>query len=150
MTVYLVYTGQDLESYLQPLQIENTYAPGLEALPTLGWRTMAIDGQGPRHDWHVCREYGGLQIVMRGAIDIGVSAGDLRQVTGRAGDAFLIVDTEGVGHWAHRVGDEPFESFNIRIAPDWEALKSGFSNWPDNVKPFTVKGDGGLSGGPNT
>lgn len=138
MTIYLVYNGIDMKSYMQVLRIADTYDQGAPPIPALGWRTMSRPGQGELDDLHNAKQFGGVQVVMQGAIDIGVTAGDLRQVTGRPGDAFVIVDTEGDGHWARRNGEENFEAINIRVAPDWERLKSGFSNWPDNAKPFTV------------
>jgi hypothetical protein len=133
MTVYLVYTGTDLESYMCEMQVGHTYPAGI-AGP--GWRAMNVAGVGELDDWHCAKLNGSIHIVLSGAVEIGVSAGDLREVVGRPGDAFIYTDTCGRGHWARRNGPDPFTALNIRLGPEWDELKRGFTGWPDNIRPF--------------
>lgn len=133
MAIYVIYAGRDGESYMRQVQIADTYE---DTLPCLGWRTIARPAVGEPNDWHVAKANGSVQLILRGRIEIGVSAGSLRDVVGLPGDCFVFVDTQGKGHRAHRNGEDAFEAVNIRIAPDWDALRQGFSGWPDDAVPF--------------
>jgi len=133
MAIYLVYTGADLESYMRELEVISNFA---DPTPALFWSAMVGPASSNKDNWHNATLNGGVQIVLRGTLEIGVSAGELRQVTAGPGDAFVIVDIEGKGHWAKLSGTEPFHAINIRLASDWDALGRGFANWPADARPF--------------
>jgi hypothetical protein len=131
MAVYLVYTGADMESYMCALEV---IANHNDTLPALGWRTIVRPGLNAPDAPHPALMNGSVQIVIRGAIAVGVTAGDLRQVTGRLGDTFIFLDIEGQGHWTQPHEDEPFQAINIRVTEDWEALRKSFTGWPETMR----------------
>jgi hypothetical protein len=130
MSVHLIYTGADGQSYLAPLDLADTYDASSPPISSLGWRTIVRPGQGPLDPPHVAKGNGSIQMIAQGRLRIGVSAGALRRVIGGAGDVFIFVDTHGVGHAAQRIGDLPFQAFNIRLSDDWDTLSRAFTNWP--------------------
>ena len=130
MPLYLVYAGPDLESYMCRLDVISNFDDPASAA---SWSAMIGPASSERDDWHNAKVNGGVQIVLRGTLEIGVSAGDLRHVAAGPGDAFVIIDTIGKGHWAKLSGTQPFEAINIRLTDDTEALRRGFRNWPDDA-----------------
>lgn len=134
--INLVYTGPDMESYMLPLELVDTYDPTKPPTAALGWRTIVRPAEGPFDPPHLAKGYGSVQIVVRGAVKVGVTAGEFREWTARPGDAFIFIDLVGKGHFAQRVGRDQFEAINIRLSDDWEGLKAGFTNWPEEALPF--------------
>lgn len=136
MAIYLVYCGQDMKSYIAPLKVSDSYDITQPPLPSQGWRTMTRAGHGDLDPIHNAKGSGSIQIVISGAVDIGVTAGDLREIKAGVGDVVVFTDVEGDGHWARRNHDDQFEALNIRLAADWPALQKGFKGWPDNIRPL--------------
>jgi hypothetical protein len=135
--ILLVYAGADLRSYMAPIEPRNTYALGTPPIPSPGWRTMAIKGDGGEPDpLHIAKGFGSIQIVMRGAIRIEVTSGTLREWQGQPGDAFVFVDCEGDGHRATVGNVEPFQAINVRLSHEWDLLKNAFDGWPDDARPY--------------
>lgn len=125
--VYGVYTGKDLKSYLCELT-------GGGSIPAY---RMFVSGAVPptaRPDFHVSTFWGTVTIILAGELEVGVSAGPLRSVIGRAGDTFILIDTQGDGHTAALRGDVPFQEINVRLKEPWTALSKAFA-WPDNILP---------------
>jgi hypothetical protein len=130
--IYGVYTGKDMKSYLCVLT-----APEGETASIPVYR-MLVSGPLPPPTWqdlHVSTFWGSVTVIIAGELEIGVSGGSLRTVLGKAGDIFVLVDTEGDGHTAARRGDEPLRQVNLRLKEPWLALSNGFQGWPDNVLP---------------
>lgn len=136
MAIYVVYCGQDLKSYIAPLEISDSYTITTPPIPSQGWRTMSREGHGELDPLHKATGFGSVQIVVSGAVDIGVTAGEVRQITAGVGDVVVFTDVEGDGHWAQRNHDDQFCAVNIRLADDWQALLKGFKGWPDNIRPW--------------
>ena len=134
--IFLVYADSAGASHLHPLRLRNSYEAGLPALASLGWRTMLIDEPVFDDPLHVSRAFGSIQIVMSGALRIGVTAGAQREWVGRAGDAFVFVDVHGDGHSAAGMGSEPLGAINIPLTDDWSALRHAFDDWPEDARQF--------------
>lgn len=131
MAVYLVYTGPDMESYMCGLEVIANHD---EPIPAIGWRTIVRPGLDEPDALHTAMVNGSIQVIIRGAMGVGVTAGDMRETTGRPGDTFVFLDHVGKGHWTLPHKHEPFEALNIRVTEDWEALKKSFRGWPDNLR----------------
>lgn len=134
--MFLVYAGPDGESYMARIEPRNTYVAGTAPIPSPGWRTMSVEGGGEPEPLHISKGFGSVQIVMRGAIKIEVTAGPLREWLGRPGDAFVFVDCEGTGHSATVCNLETFQAINVRLSSDWDQLKAAFDGWPHDAQPF--------------
>lgn len=150
MTIYAVYTGKDLGCYV----CEVTYASDQGAeLPAYRLQMSEARKQtGTWQDHHPSTVFGSMTVVLQGRIEFGVTAGDQRSVRGKAGDIFLFIDTEGVGHsTSNPDGGEILQVVNIRFSDSIEPLadffKRGFKGWPDNVLwPATYAAGGPVSG----
>lgn len=105
--------------------------------PALGWRTVTWGGPMSIDTFHTAKQFGSVQMILEGRLTITVTDGDLRRVTGTAGDAFVFVDTSGDGHEASRPDDATMRAINIRLAGDWPALKEAFDGWPEEAVPFS-------------
>lgn len=136
MAVYLVYCGHDMKSYIAPLEIADSFDLAQPPVRTLGWRTIAREGQGTLETTHPAREFGSIQMVVSGAVEVGVTGGTLRQISAGAGDLVVFTDNEGDGHWARRNHKDRFTAVNIRLAPDWEGLRKAFTGWPGDMRPL--------------
>lgn len=153
MTIYAVYTGTDLNSYV----CELTFAADRGAtLPTYRLNMAPPRKQtGTWQDLHPSTHWGSMTVILRGRIEFGVTAGAQRTVRGKAGDIFLFIDTEGPGHsTSNPGGGELFQVVNMRFADPidglWETFKKGFKGWPDNVKPPSAYVAGGPAAGQHT
>ena len=133
VTVYLVYTSPDMESHLCEMEVLANHD---EPIPAIGWRTIVRPGLKAPDALHPAMVNGSIQVCIRGAIGVGVTAGAIREVTVRPGDTCVFLDNEGKGHWTQPHEDEPFEAINIRVTEDWEILRKSFRGWPDNLRPF--------------
>ncbi len=136
--IYGVYTGKDMKSYLCELKLAEhgavipTYeiaAPGGPGLP--------VDGSW--QDFHKSFVFGSMTILLAGELEIGVTGGTMRSVLGKAGDVFILIDTQGDGHSAMRKSKVDIVMANPRFNTSadglWPALAKGFIGWPDNVLP---------------
>lgn len=150
MTIYAVYTGKDLNSYV----CEVTPNGDLGAVLPIYRLQMAPPRlqTGTWQDLHPSTHWGSLTVVLKGRIEFGVTGGAQRSVRGKTGDIFLFIDTEGPGHsTSNPGGGELFQVVNLRFADAvdglWEMLQKGFKGWPDNVLPPATYMGGGPVGG---
>lgn len=133
MAVYLIYAGVDLASYLCELEVLPNHK---DPIADIGWRTIVRPGLEEADAFHVALANGSIQVIIRGAMDVGVTAGDVRQVTGKPGDTFVFLDVEGDGHSTRPHGGEMFAAINIRVTDDWAELRRSFDGWPADMRPY--------------
>jgi hypothetical protein len=126
--IYGVYTGKDMKSYMCVLT-------GGGPVPCYRLLISAPLPPPTWQDFHVSTYWGSVTMILSGQLEIGVTAGPLRSVLGKAGDVFVLIDTQGDGHSAARRGDVPLNQVNTRLKEPWLALSKSFKGWPDNVLP---------------
>ena len=133
MAIYGVYAGTDSRTYCVELTLTSS-AEALNgaAVTNLGFHSMAIDKVGWSSDLHVAKDHGGIQIILGGGIEIGVTAGDMRTIRAGAGDAVVFVDTHGDGHSSREAG-APLMAITIRLDGNTDSMKAAFTGWPDDV-----------------
>lgn len=133
MTINCVYCGTDKKSYLTELDLVDSYGPAVDILvPSSGWRTINRP-PGSFQDFHTARQSGSITLVLQGELEISVTGGNPKSCRLTAGDALVIIDTEGDGHSAARVGTEQFKAINVRLSPHWASLSKVFTGWPDDI-----------------
>lgn len=137
-TIYGVYTGTDMKSYMCILKIADVSAiVPVYQVAAPGGPGLPIDGSW--QDYHISTLFGSVTIVLDGELELGVTAGRIRTALAKAGDVYVMIDTQGDGHSAMRKGKVPLKVMNARFALSagglWNALSKGFSGWPDNVLP---------------
>jgi hypothetical protein len=146
MAIYGVYTGVDMKTYVCDLKLTDDRSA---TLPVYRLSIAQPRKQtGAWQDLHVSTFWGSMTIILLGQITFGVTGGERRGVTGKAGDIFVFIDTEGDGHsTANPAGGELFYAVNTRFADSieglWEDIKKGFTGWPDNVLPPRTYAAGG-------
>ena len=146
MTIYAIYTGKDLESYACEVTLNGDHGA---TLPVYRLQMAAPRKQtGTWQAYHPSTHWGSMTVILQGRIGFGVTAGETRIVRGKAGDIFLFVDTEGVGHsTSNPSGGELFQMANLRFADPldglWEQLQKAFTGWPENVLPPATYVPGG-------
>ncbi|MCB2106648.1 MAG: hypothetical protein KDE14_03055 [Rhodobacteraceae bacterium] len=131
MTVYGIYTAKDQHTYLCELERteENAFLPVFQV-------TLAEPRPpGSRQDFHVSRWWGGMQVVLAGELEIGVSAGSHKTAVGKAGDVFIFLDTHGDGHTAARKGQDLFRGVSFRFQDPWPHLVKAYRGWPSDIVP---------------
>jgi hypothetical protein len=136
--IYGVYTGTDLKSYMCELEIagEEAVIPTFQVLAP-GGAGLPVDGSW--QDYHISTVFGSMTVMLDGELELGVTAGSLRTALAKAGDIYIMIDTQGDGHSAMRKGNVPTQIINARFVTTaeglWPALKRAFKGWPDNVLP---------------
>ncbi len=126
--VYGVFAGMDKKSYMCVLT-------GGGSVPVY---RMSLTGLLPPpsfEELHVSPFWGSVTMILQGQLEIGVTAGEVRKVLGKAGDSFVFIDGEGDGHTSARRGDQPLQVINARLKEPWTALSKSFKGWPDFVLP---------------
>ncbi len=111
MGTYRLYTGDDGESRVAPIDLSDTpdWRAGLDAT-TISFREAP---PGRFVDWHPAprRQF---VIILSGQLEIGLSDGS-KHIFG-PGDARLVEDTTGKGHTTAVHGDEPCVTATIPLA----------------------------------
>ena len=99
MGTYRLYTGDDAQSHIEPIDPSDWTAP--QGARSIVFRT---DPVGNFQDWHPAprRQF---VIILSGQLEIGLGDGS-KHVFG-AGDARLLEDTTGQGHTTAVYGDHP-------------------------------------------
>ena len=108
---YRIYTGDDQQSHLEELDMEDGFA-AFAKMQTATGLMFRKDEPGKFIDWHPAPR---LQyvITLSGTVEIGL--GDGTKMRFGAGDVMLADDTTGQGHTTHAVSDEPRISVAIPI-----------------------------------
>ncbi|MYA18847.1 MAG: cupin domain-containing protein [Chloroflexi bacterium] len=111
MGTYRLYTGDDGESHIEPIDLSDApeWTGGLDTT-TIRFRE---DPVGRFVDWHPAprRQF---VIILSGQLEIGLSDGS-KHLFG-PGDARLVEDTTGKGHTTAVHGDEPCVTATIPLA----------------------------------
>jgi hypothetical protein len=114
--IWGVYCGKDMKSYLCEL------TSGASVPVYRGF----ITPPAPAPSWqdaHVSSFWGGVTMIMQGELEIGVTGGATKTALGKAGDIFVLIDTQGDGHTAARKGKVPLVTVQARLKEPWTAIK---------------------------
>jgi quercetin dioxygenase-like cupin family protein len=115
MKLYRLYTGDDGQSHLEPLQVPFEQEGRLARAPMQPATGVILTRFEPGTfvDWHNAprRQY---VITLEGAVEIGLGDGSVHRFG--PGEGILAEDLTGQGHTTRAVGDVPRVSMAIPLA----------------------------------
>ena len=131
MAIYGVCAGKNMKSYLCELKRTKEAV----FIPTYNVTIPQPNPPNSFEDFHLARNWGNMQIILAGELEVGVSDGKLKTIVGRPGDIIYFICRQGDGYTTARKGKDAFVGISSRLLDPWAALSKAYTGWPDNIAP---------------